>query len=382
MTKRFLDDYKPTGIDDATFEPSDPNGIKQNFLLCAVGPPGSGKTHACAAYINTLDQHRDINKLYILSPTYHNNEGYFNKITIEKEICDDMKEANGFISKMKEEQLKIKEIWKQIKKEYPTLAQFETYIKQVRKNETIKKLATMRHPNFNGASPHTLEEAAKKYMEKKGLPQKLNLLAYGEYILSQIEKMKSVKAFYEKPPMALLFCDDVQGTKLMSNSKDSPFVNFLIKHRHYYTSVIFGVHSIKNGLPTTVRAQITDWMVFRVNDPKLINTIHAEAAQAEGTPEDFEKFYKDNIDGEKNRFLMINKKEKPVQGRFGWGLKGEKLSLKDMINNHKSKLQIIPEEKPLKNGTAFHFQDGTKNDRKIYVNLQNDLQPQKKKKKF
>ena len=36
MSKNFLDDYHPKNIDEATFEPTDPDGIKQCFLLCQI----------------------------------------------------------------------------------------------------------------------------------------------------------------------------------------------------------------------------------------------------------------------------------------------------------------------------------------------------------
>lgn len=360
MPKEFLSDVKFKGIDDATFPPTDKMGIDAPFLLCAVGPPGSGKTHNLATYVDNLVKNHDIRKFYLLSPTAHNNINYFKHLKVKMEICDEMREANGFISKLKEEQLQCKEIWKEIKLQYPTIQKFETFVKFIKKNEAIKAVANLRHPNFNGQLPHSLEERAKQYMDQKGIKQKKDLLPYGEYILQSIEDMGGVKEFYEKPPIALMMCDDIQGTKLMSNSKDSPFMNFLIKHRHYFTSVMFGVHTIANGLPPSVRAQITDWMVFKVRDPKLIDKIHAEAAQAEGEPDDFAQFYKDSVDGDKTRFLMINKKRKPVRGRLGWGKIGEELSLAKMIADHKSN---DPKQTP------FEFTDGTNKKRKISLDL-------------
>lgn len=349
-TKKFLDDYHPSEIDESTYEPTDPDGIKHCFLLCAVGPPGSGKTHALAAYVENLVNNKDIWKLYILSPTYHNNAGYFKNLKIEMDVCDEMKDAYGFITKLKEEQLKIKEIWKEVKKQYSTLVKFETFVKYIKKNESIKAVANMRHPNFNGGLPHTLDERAKQYMDQKGIKEKVSLLPYSEYILSLIEKRGSVKNFYEKPPICLLFTDDIQGTKLMSLSRTSPFINFLIKHRHYLADVMFGVHTPK-ALPPAVRPQVTDWMIFKIHDPKLLRTIYEEAANAQGEPDDFEEFFKENIDGENNRFLMINKKDRPLGARFGWGGKGEKRQLKDMMDEYKS-----GKEQKVKENT-FHYTD-------------------------
>jgi hypothetical protein len=336
MSKQFLDDYNPKNVDSSTYESTNPDGIKQPFLLAAVGPPGSGKTFNMMAYVEDLVKNHDIHKIYVLSPTYHNNQGHFERLKIPMEVCDDMKDAFGFLTTLKEDQLKLKEIWKEIKKQYPTFEKFQQFVKFIKKNEAIKSVANLRHPNFNGSHPFSLEERAKQYMEQKGVPQKFKLLPYGEFILDRIEKMGGEMEFYTKPPLCLLFCDDIQGTKLMTVARDSPFMNFLIKHRHYYTSVIFCVHSIKNGLPPTIRAQITDWAVFKIHDPKLIRTVYEEAANAEGLPEDFDEFFRDNIDGEKNRFLMINKKEKPIGGRFNWGTKGTKMGMKQMLDAHKS----------------------------------------------
>ena len=294
MSKPFLDDYNPQNVDSSTFDSTNPDGIKQAFLLCAVGPPGTGKTFSMMAYVEDLVKNHDIHKIWWLSPTYHNNEGHadiLRKLGIEIEVCDDMKDAYGFLTQLKEEQLKLKDIWKEIKTQYPTFEKFHQFVEYIMKNEAIKMVATLRNPNFNGALPNTLEERAKQYMEKKGIKEKMKLLPYGEFILERINKMGGEREFYEKPPLCLLFCDDIQGTKLMTISRDSPFMNFLIKHRHYYTSVIFCVHSIKGGLPSTVRAQITDWAVFKIHDPKLIRTVYEEAANAEGLPEDFDQFF-------------------------------------------------------------------------------------------
>ena len=49
-----MDDYHPKDIDQATFDPTDVDGIKAPFLLLSCGPPGSGKTHNLSAYIHTL----------------------------------------------------------------------------------------------------------------------------------------------------------------------------------------------------------------------------------------------------------------------------------------------------------------------------------------
>ena len=137
-----------------------------------------------------------------------------------------MKDAWGFLTSLKEEQLKIKEIWKEVKNEYPTIEKFKQFVATIKKNETIKAVTNMRHPNYNGSLPHTLEERAKQYLDQKGIKEKMKLLPHGEFILDSIKTMGGIEQFYNKPPLVLLFCDDIQGTKLMSNSKDSPFMNF------------------------------------------------------------------------------------------------------------------------------------------------------------
>ena len=130
---------------------------------------------------------------------------------------------------------------------------------------------------------------------------------------------------------------------------------------------MFGVHSIKNGLPTTVRAQITDWMVFKVSDPKLINTIHAEAANSEGYPEHFDHFFRNTVDGKDVRFLMINKKENPTQARFNWGLKGKKFGLKDMLDTY-VRDHLMPSKE------THQYTDGRGKKRSMEI----ELEPKKK----
>lgn len=358
---KYLSDIKFDGVDDSTFAPTDPDGIPACFLLCAVGPPGSGKTHNMVTYISKLAEMKDIHKIYILSPTWHNNKGYFYdkmgkpSFKVPYEICEDIKGAWGFLSKVEKEQLEAKTLWKEIKKQYDNLQKFEQFITILKRNMKINDQLNMRAPNFNKTQPYSLDEAAKKYMNSKNIKEKMNLLTKGEEIMKAITQMGSVKEFYEKPPMALMFCDDIQGTKLMSTSPTSPFMNFLIKHRHYFCNVMFGVHSIASGLPSTVRAQITDWMVFRVKNPKLIERIHDEVIGNEADYDDFEDFYKTHIDGENNRFLMVNKKSKPIQGRLDWGMPGEKLGLKDMIETHKKLSNEHKEKNDTIAKTSFPF---------------------------
>ena len=64
-----------------------------------------------------------------------------------------MKDAWGFLTSLKEEQLKIKEIGKEIKKEYPTIEKFKQFVATIKKNETIKAVTNMRHPNYNRSLP-------------------------------------------------------------------------------------------------------------------------------------------------------------------------------------------------------------------------------------
>lgn len=343
MQTNFLNDVEFKNADDATFPPSDPNGIDLPFLLCAVGPPGTGKTYSMCQLLKRLVDSNDVIKLYIVSPTYHNNVGYFQDMDIKKEICEDMNQAIGFIEKMKNEMLQLKTLWKEIKKEYKTIQEFEEFFQFLIKNEEIKRLATMRIANWNGAYPNTLDEMAKRYMTQQKIPQKFNLLNYSEQIIKLVEQKGSIEAFYNRPPLACLFCDDIQGTRLTSNSKVSPFVNFMIKFRHYFTCVMFGVQ-YDSALPKSIRAIITDWLIFKVGDSKMIENLHREAANSEGEPSDFTNFFKDSIDGDTHRFLTINKRVKPLGARFNWDVVVPG-GLQEMLSTHKSLKSSNNEEK-------------------------------------
>lgn len=335
MSNKSNFDVSFKNIDDSTFPTDIPNGIKSPFLLCAVGPPGSGKTHNLSVYVHNLVAHHDIRKLYILSPTIHNNTGYFDNLGVNIEICDNLLKAYQFIDKLKDEQLKNKEIWKEIKKVYPDIEKFKEFVEFIKRNEIVKKVSTLRRggiANPNGY-PLTLEEAAKKFIQRSGAPSNTDLMTESQYILQAIDEAGSLETYYNKPPMVLLFCDDIQGSRIMTDSKINPFTSFLIKHRHYYCSVMFGIHTISNSLPLSVRNQITDWMCFKTYSQKLIEKIHDEAVGGMGKVEEFSDFYNNIIDGEDVRFLMVNKKEKPMQGRLNW----DKviLPIEEMLEAHK-----------------------------------------------
>ena len=67
---------------------------------------------------------------------------------------------------------------------------------------------------------------------------------------------------------------------------------------------------------------------------------------------------------------MVNKKEKPIQGRLGWGNKGEKLSLKEMIQKHKENKKN--KENNEEGKQPFFFSKGSKK-HQIYVNIQEPI---------
>ena len=343
-----------------------------------MGPPGTGKTHNMFAYTVKMVEKDDIVKLYILSPTAQNNENYYKDLDIEKEICDDMNESYGFIRKLQDEQKKSKDLWKEIHKQYPTLEKFLEFYKFIVKNEKIKSISVLRNAKFHQGQPETLDEIAKRFHNKDKMKD-FDLIPHGAEIIDLCEKRKGPENYYNKPPLALLVCDDIQGTKLMSNAKTNPFINFIIKHRHYFCSVFFGVHTISNGLPLSIRAQVTDWMVFKVGDPKLIRKIHEEATGSEGDPQDFENFFKDMIDGEKNRFLTVNKKEKPIGGRFNWDIVYPG-GLKQMLDDHKQLTTPQPEQTiDIPEAKSFSFTDGKNQTHDINLNLNSFLNNKKRK---
>ena len=72
-------------------------------------------------------------------------------------------------------------------------------------------------------------------------------------------------------------------------------------------------------------------------------------------------FFRDNIDGEQNRFLMINKKDKPIGARFNWGIKGTKTGLKQMLDNHKMS--------QFSQQSTFHYTDKRGKKRPIQLDM-------------
>lgn len=358
----FLEDINFNNVDSVSYPPNDPNGIDRPYLCCAVGPPGRGKTYNLCKLIQGQIRDREIDKLWICTPTYHNNKGYFDTLDIKKEICEDMNDAYGFIEKLKEEQLKIKNIWKQIHEQFPNLEEWIKFYKFMCKNEEIKKNATMRHTLLQNV-PLTLDAVVKNYNKQNNIPEEKDLLTESEFIIDACDKKGGPENYYNSPPIALLFCDDIQGSKLMSNSKKNPFINFVIKFRHYFCSIIFGVHSISNGLPLIIRPCITDWLVFKVDDPKAIKKIHEEAFGSIGNPDDFEDMFKNTIDGETHRFLVTHKKGLPMKARLNWNI---------MFNDANELLEPFKKEdvnNKKRNLNEFTFLDNNNKKQKININF-------------
>lgn len=78
------------------------------------------------------------------------------------------------------------------------------------------------------------------------------------------------------PPASIVLVDDLYGCPLLSKSQGTnPFIQYWIKHRHFYASNLVLVQSI-SGVPRAIRGNTTLWCVFGLKSEKEKKVLHEE----------------------------------------------------------------------------------------------------------
>lgn len=243
-------------------------------IILAVAKRGVGKTCAFSNLLRMCVTNQALDRLIIVSPTYHNNAHYFEGLPFDEKV--DLIEPTKGTPEI------LIDILNQMGEEYDEyhalLAKWNELQKEIRSDMHINDIDEFLLLN-------NFEKPTYKYMR--------NGLAY-------------------KPSVFIMF-DDCQGGALFSAS--SKLSNMVIKHRHLGQtihksigcSMLFACQNYTSnscGLPKSVRANITHMMVFKnksIDDLTLI----ASEVSGEVTPEQFFEVY-DRAILEPHDFLFID----------------------------------------------------------------------------
>lgn len=236
--------------------------FKLHNLVAAVAHCDSGKTNAILNYIYSLVQYGSINRVIIMSPTYDDNAA-FNILKVNK---DDVYSGRMVL----EHGIKcIQEVEKKIKHAGEDYEEYLVYVAAFRAWK-------------NGTANYKQETMVEN-----------NLYKPPEYMPA---------------PAILLFLDDLSHSEIYSSSRDNPFNNLVLRHRHIYgigLSIVMAVQTFNTGIPKALRQNITQFFLWKTHDSSQLDCIYEQVAQ--GCDKDtFLKVFKIATQENKHDFLTVD----------------------------------------------------------------------------
>ncbi len=259
---------------------TEPNFIQLHGIILAVAKRGVGKTTALSNLLRLMKNNNALDRLILVSPTYHNNKHYFQGLPLD----DD----NDVLEPTKDVPEKIENILNEEATEYE---EYQEKLKRYKKFMSLLK---------------------RKDINIYDIPTDLLL----EFSDSDFEP--PIHKYNGKKPIIVVFFDDVQGSDVMKPS--SKLSNLVIKHRHMGklkdsalgTTLLFATQSYTSnsgGLLKAIRGNLTHMLVFRNKNMKEIDCISEECA-GEISKEVFDDVYKKSIQNPHDfLFIDLHKKQ-------------------------------------------------------------------------
>ena len=137
------------------------------------------------------------------------------------------------------------------------------------------------------------------------------------------EIMKKVEIYYNKPPLCILYGDDLLGTPMMVNANTNKLINKAISLRHSGFTLLFGVQAWKAGLPKTIRINAKVFALWQTADDDILKSFYQSTLSSVCSFKDFKLFFDNVIDGVKHHFLLIDRITLPIHIRLNWNIIGE-----------------------------------------------------------
>lgn len=274
--------------------PTPDDFFKLPFVMLSVAKRMSGKTCSMTNFLHILRRMDRLDRLILVSPTYHNNKHYFEGLPLDVENGDVVEptidSAQIIMDKLEEEGRLYDEYFKDLDK-------WKMLMKMVKdRNIHINDIEDSLFYDFN----ELLEKPTYKYM-RNGEPYK---------------------------PVVVVFFDDCQNT--MSFSTKSKVSYLTIKHRHVGKTIhgsiganlMFACQnytSNSGGIPRTIRGNTTILCVFKNKNKKELDLISEECSGECDTLQFMNVF--EQATGEDYGFLTIDfnrKKEHASMFRQCW----------------------------------------------------------------
>ena len=260
---------------------TDPDCIQLCGIILAIAKRGCGKTCSLSNLLHMMKANNALDRLIIVSPTYHNNAHYFKGLPLADE---DIIEPEVNTAEYLMELMEIEG------------SAYDEYHNQLKRWNQLQKEIRDNRKQVDEIDPELLVEF--QNMEKP-----------------MYKYMRNGKAF---KPVITIFFDDCQGSDLFKPR--SKLSNMVIKHRHLGqtrdgslgVTLIFATQNYTSssaGLPKSIRGNLTHMMVFRNKNMKELQLIAAEASGEVSTEQFFDLYSRAMIEPYDFLFVDFAKKK-------------------------------------------------------------------------
>ena len=215
-----------------------PHAPKELFplhTLCAfIGMRGSGKTHAMVNLARKYLNEGSFTRVFIISPTYESNP-IFHVLHIDHE---------DVYSNLHTSLQDIADILKKCKKDSDDYDDYHDYMKAYLKWKRNIKLN----------------------LDERTMLENTN---------------------YQKPPEVprpspLLIVDDMSHSEIYSTSRQNPFINLCLRHRHINhgkgITIFLAAQTFRSGIPLALRQNIQQYFIWPTKDETQLEAIYHEVA--------------------------------------------------------------------------------------------------------
>jgi len=216
-------------------QPHAPNELFKLHTLCAfIGMRGSGKTHAMVNLAKRYLEEGSFTRIFIISPTYESNPIFHVLHADPEDVYSDLHNSLA----------NIEDILKKCEKDSQDYDDYQAYMKAYVKWKRNKKLTTDEKTileNNNYAKPPTIPR-----------------------------------------PSPLLIVDDLSHSDIYSTSRQNPFINLCLRHRHINhgkgITIFLAAQTFRSGIPLALRQNIQQYFIWPTRDETQLEAIYHEVA--------------------------------------------------------------------------------------------------------
>lgn len=285
-------------------------------LISLVGPRGRGKTYSVTLYNELMFRLGFFTRFYWICPTRESNKMLEENVPVREEdiyaeVQGGQDAVQSVITKVEEDVQWYKDIEFEYKPLYQKLVTDGwmglTRPEQEKMKEYQDKISDF-YESFLTSVEKIMVSCPAIDIVLKGMkfPKSMELFmrenrenADAEMVEEEPETKDMWKYMFIPPtlprPAPVLFIDDMSHTDLYSYSKNNPFINLMLRHRHlggegYGLTIETALQTFRSGLQKSLRSNTMQFAIFKSADTDLIKDIYQELG-AFSSKEEFAEMY-------------------------------------------------------------------------------------------